>query len=103
MSKVAPLNNEVAQKIATEALKRKPLAEFAFWPNEDRDDSNNYAHYKGELKISTVKLAAMLAEALENGEAEVRFFADLWQNEPKEGVNRPALSGNSRNRIVPRG
>ncbi len=103
MSKVAPLNNEVAQKLAAKALESIPAIRFSFWENEDRTKDNNYAHYKGEVEISTVKLAAMLAEALEQGKTSVRMFGDLRKSTPREGVNRPALFGNARKVIVPRG
>ena len=99
------LSNEVAQRLAQQALERQPAAKLAFWPNNNRRPDKKDSHFSGQVTLSTVQLAEVCAKALAEGRTEVSFWADLWHNEPsvgKSGGDRPILSGRARNLVEAR-
>ena len=105
MSNSRTLSNEVAQRLAQQALERQPAAKLAFWPNNNRRPDKKDSHFSGQVTLSTVQLAEVCAKALAEGRTEVSFWADLWHNEPsvgKSGGDRPILSGRARNLVEAR-
>lgn len=99
------LSNDVAQKLAQQALERMPFAKLAFWPNRNKREGKRDADLSGQITISTVEGAELFAKALAEGKTTVSFWADMWVNEPSvnaAGNDRPSLSGRARNVVEDR-
>jgi hypothetical protein len=102
MNAITKLSPEAINALAEKALEKMPVVDFAFWANARRREGKQDPQFTGTLKISTVKVAEMLAAALERGDTELTLFADLWQNEAVVGKDRPKFSGRANTRVVPR-
>lgn len=102
MNALSKLSAEQIEALAAKGLERTPVVDFAFWPNPRQREGKRDPQYTGSLKISTLKVAEMLAAALEEGKAEVTLFADLWQNEAVVGKDRPKFSGRANTQVVSR-
>jgi hypothetical protein len=104
-SNTRTLSNEVAQKLAAQALERMPFAKLAFWPNRNKREGKRDADLSGQITISTVEGAELFAKALAEGKTTVSFWADMWVNEASvkaAGNDRPTLSGRARNVVEDR-
>lgn len=93
------INQQTLEALAQAQIERTPMARFAFWVNNRRRPDKNDAHFTGRVQISTVKVAEVLADALQAGKTEIELWADLWQNEPRN-ENSPVLSGKARTLVA---
>jgi hypothetical protein len=98
---VAALSATQRDALAAQQLERTPFVRFSFWPNANMRPDKQDAQFVGEVEVSTVRAAEMIAAALAAGKPSVKFFADCWFNTnpgvSESGKPRPTLSGRCRN------
>lgn len=93
---------KTAQEVAMQlAMDRIPFAGIALWPNKNRREGRNDAHFAGRVRLSTVKLQAVIDQAIAEGKVEIELWANVWDNAQSGTMreNGPVLSGNCRNLV----
>jgi hypothetical protein len=94
---------QMTQEAAVTALIKtqltKPYARIAMWPNDrrrtgTREDGRAYndPHMNTKVRINTLRLSDLVAEALAKGDVEVEILGGAWTNDDLSD-NRPAISG----------